>query len=142
MQLVEQGKLDLDRDVNEYLDFKILPAFGKPITLRNLMTHTAGFEETVRNISVTDDKYYLGLREFLIENQPRRLFEPGKIPGYSNYGVGLGSYIVQRVSAQPFEQYVAEHIFSPLGMTHSTFFQPLPKTLEAFPSMGYHSSTL
>jgi CubicO group peptidase (beta-lactamase class C family) len=144
MQLVEQGKLDLDVDVGRYLDFPIKASNGiaAPITLRNLMTHTAGFEDTTRNIGVTDNKYYLGLREFLIENQPRRLFEPGRVSAYSNYGVGLGSYVVQRVSGEPFEQYVAEHIFSPLGMTHSTFLQPLPKDLEKLPSEGYHSSTL
>jgi CubicO group peptidase (beta-lactamase class C family) len=144
MELVEQGKLDLDVDVNRYLDFPIKTSNGisAPITLRNLMTHTGGFEDTTRNIALTDNKYYLGLREFLIENQPRRLFKPGKVPAYSNYGVGLGSYIVQRVSGEPFEQYVAEHVFSPLGMTHSSFFQPLPKDLETLPSKGYHASTL
>jgi CubicO group peptidase (beta-lactamase class C family) len=144
MQLVEQGKLDLDVDVGRYLDFPIKANNGisAPITLRNLMTHTGGFEDTTRNLALTDNQYYVGLREFLIENQPHRLFEPGKVPAYSNYGVGLGSYIVQRVSGEPFEQYVAEHIFSPLGMTHSTFFQPLPNALEKMPSLGYHSSTL
>jgi CubicO group peptidase (beta-lactamase class C family) len=143
MQLVEQGKLDLDVDVQRYLDFPIKANNGiaAPITLRNLMTHTAGFEETIRNIGVTDNKHYLGLREFLIENQPRRLFEPGKVPAYSNYGVGLGSYIVQRVSGEPFERYVADHIFSPLGMTHSTFLQPPSQDLEKHVSHGYPSST-
>src|SRR4029077_6467551 len=56
MQLVEQGKLDLDTDVNNYLDFQIAPAFGKPITLRNLMTHTGGFEEEIRDVLLTDPK--------------------------------------------------------------------------------------
>src|SRR4029078_5035279 len=50
MQLFEQGKLDLDRDVNEELDFKIPDAFGKPITLKNIMTHTPGFEEQVKDL--------------------------------------------------------------------------------------------
>jgi CubicO group peptidase (beta-lactamase class C family) len=141
MQLQEQGKLDLDTDVNNYLDFKIRPAFGKPITLRNLMTHTGGFEEEVRNILLIKTKKTLTLRDFLIENQPRRLFAPGTIPAYSNYGVGLASYIVQRVSGEPFEQYVAEHIFAPLGMTRSSFYQPLPTELEKLPSEGYRGST-
>src|SRR5258708_31266123 len=52
MQLVEQGKLDLDRDGNQYLDYKIPPAFGKPITLRNIMTHTPGFEHTAKELFV------------------------------------------------------------------------------------------
>jgi CubicO group peptidase (beta-lactamase class C family) len=139
MQLVEQGKLDLDADVGRYLDFTIRGA--GPITLRNLMTHTTGFEETVRDIIVTDPKKYLALREFLVQNQPHRLFAPGTVPGYSNYAVGLGSYIVQRVSGERFEDYVAAHIFAPLGMTHSTFFQPPPTALQELPSQGYPSST-
>lgn len=139
MQLVEQGKLDLDAGVDRYLDFPL--GTGKPMTLRNLMTHTSGFEETVRDIIVTDPKRYIGLREFLIQNQPQRLFPPGTIPEYSNYAVGLGSYIVQRVSGERFEDYVAAHIFAPLGMTHSTFFQPPPEALADLPSAGYPSST-
>ncbi len=141
MQLAEQGKLDLDRDVNTYLDFQIRPAFGAPITLRNLMTHTGGFEEEAREIIIINPKKIPTLRQFLIENQPRRLFPPGIVPGYSNYGVGLASYIVERASGEPFEQYVAEHIFAPLGMTHSTFYQPLPKDLGSLPSEGYRGNT-
>ncbi|HTD73658.1 MAG TPA: serine hydrolase domain-containing protein [Steroidobacteraceae bacterium] len=139
MQLVEQGKLDLDADINRYLDFAILG--DKPIALRNLMTHTAGFEEVARDILVTDPKRHLDLREFLVQNQPHRLFAPGTVPGYSNYAVGLGSYIVQRVSGERFEDYVAAHIFAPLGMTHSTFYQPPPKALQDLPSQGYRSNT-
>ena len=141
MQLEEQGKLDIDADVNRYLDFQIRPAFDKPITLRNLMTHTGGFEEENRDIIITNPKQSVTLREFLIENQPKRLFAPGTVPAYSNYGVGLASYIVQRVSGEPFEQYVEEHIFAPLDMTHSTFFQPPPKALESSPSEGYREDT-
>jgi CubicO group peptidase (beta-lactamase class C family) len=140
MQLVEQGKLDLDADVSRYLDFALRGA--KPITLRNLMTHTTGFEETVRDIIITDPNKYLALREFLIQNQPNRLFAPGTVPEYSNYAVGLGSYIVQRVSGERFEDYVAAHVFAPLGMTHSTFSQPPPQALKDLPSQGYPSSTI
>ena len=139
MQLAEQGKLDLDAGIDRYVDFPV--SAGEHMTLRNLMTHTSGFEETVRDIIVTDPKRYAGLREFLIENQPRRLFAPGSIPEYSNYSVGLGSYIVQRISGERFEDYVAAHIFAPLGMTHSTFFQPPPQPLKELPSEGYASST-
>ena len=141
MQLAEQGKLDIDADVNKYLDFQIALAFGKPITLRNLMTHTGGFEEEVRDILLTDPKMATPLREFLIQNQPRRIFPPGEIPAYSNYGVGLAGYVVQRVSGEPFEQYVAEHIFLPLGMKHSSFTQPLAEGLSSFASDGYRGNT-
>ena len=141
MQLEEQGKLNLDADVNQYLDFQIRPAFNKPITLRYLMTHTAGFEESLNDIIITNPKLAVSLRDYLIANQPMRIFPPGEIPAYSNYGVGLASYIVQRISGQPFEQYVQEHIFSPLGMTHSSFYQPLEKPLGQLPSQGYRSDT-
>jgi CubicO group peptidase (beta-lactamase class C family) len=86
MQLVEQGKLDLDTDVDQYLDFQIRPAFSRPITLRNLMTHTGGFEEEIRDIIVTNPSHAIALRDFLIRNQPQRVFVPGTIPAYSNYG--------------------------------------------------------
>jgi CubicO group peptidase (beta-lactamase class C family) len=141
MQLQEQGKLDLDTDVNNYLDFEIRPAFDKPITLRNLMTHTGGFEEEARDILLIKAKKSPTLRDFLIENQPRRLFPPGTIPAYSNYGVGIASYLVQRISGQPFEQYVSEHVFAPLAMTHSSFDQPLPQELEKLPAAGYRGNT-
>ncbi len=142
MQLQEQGKLDLDTDVNRYLDFPIKPAYHKPVTLRNLMTHTGGFEEVLDDIIVLDPKKQPTLRDDLIDNQPKRLFPPGVIPAYSNYGVGLASYIVQRVSGEPFEQYVQDHIFAPLGMVHSSFYQPIQKSLAGFVSEGYRSSTL
>lgn len=141
MQLEEQGKLDLDTDINRYLDFQIRPAFNKPVTLRNLMTHTGGFEETINDIIFTDQKKAVSLRDYLIANQPMRIYPPGEIPAYSNYGVGLASYIVQRASGEPFEQYVQEHIFAPLGMTHSSFRQPLEKTLADLPSQGYRGNT-
>ena len=141
MQLAEQGELDIDSDINKYLDFQIAPAFDKPITLRNLMTHTGGFEEENRDVLLIDPKQAMPLREFLIENQPHRIFPPGAVPAYSNYGVGLGGYVVQRVSGEPFEQYVAEHIFLPLEMKHSSFKQPLAEDLLPFPSNGYRSDT-
>lgn len=141
MQLAEQGKLNIDTDVNQYLDFKIAPAFDKPITLRNLMTHTGGFEEVIGDLIMVDPKKPPTLREFLIRNQPRRMYPPGEISAYSNYGVGLAGYIVQRTSGEAFETYVDDHIFQRLAMLHSTFRQPPPEPLRTLVSDGYHSST-
>lgn len=141
MQLVEQKKLDLDADVNTYLDFRIPPAFGKPVTLRNLMTHTPGFEETIKNLFVTDPKAMIPLDTALKAWVPERVFPPGQVPAYSNYGAALAGYIVQRVSHEPFEQYVAHHILEPLGMAHSTFVQPLPKALAGEMSKGYNEAS-
>jgi len=136
MQLFERGMLDLDRDVNDYLDFKIPDAFGKPITLKNLLTHTPGFEEQIKDLfSAEGAPPPLG--QYLKTHLPRRIFPPATIPAYSNYGTALAGYIVERVSGRPFNQYVEENIFNPLGMTRSTFVQPLPATLTGQMSNGY-----
>jgi len=136
MQLVGQGRLDLDRDVNAYLDFHIPAWHGKPVTLRELMTHTAGFEDVSRDLMPASPAD-LDLEHYLKQALPARIFAPGKLVAYSNYGCGLAGYIVQRVSGEPFGQYVARHIFKPLGMDHSTFRQPLPKALAPLMSKGY-----
>ncbi len=137
MQLVEQGKLDLDKDVNTYLDFKIPDYDGKPITLRQLMTHTAGFEEAVKDIIYTDPAHHTSLAEYLKRWTPKRVFEPGTTPAYSNWGTALTGYLVERVSGQSFDDYCDQHIFAPLGMTNSTMRQPLPAALEGQMASGY-----
>ncbi|MDH7973121.1 serine hydrolase domain-containing protein [Sphingomonas sp. AR_OL41] len=137
MQQVQAGKLDLDRDVNDYIDFRIPPAFGKPITLRNLMTHTGGFEETAKYLIATKVSDNRPLDAALKRSVPTRIYEPGSTASYSNYGASLAGYIVQRVSGEPFEAYIQHHIFALLGMTQSTFAQPLPAALGAKLSKGY-----
>jgi CubicO group peptidase (beta-lactamase class C family) len=137
MQQVELGKLDLDRDVNDYLDFKIPPAFGKPITLRNIMTHTTGFEETAKKLFVDSAEELRPTGEYLRVHMPARIFPPGATPAYSNYATTMAAYIVERVSGQNFNDYVEEHIFKPLNMTHATFRQPLPEALKPDMSNGY-----
>jgi CubicO group peptidase (beta-lactamase class C family) len=141
MQLVEQGKLDLDQDVNKYLDFSIPPRDGKPVTLRQLMTHTAGFEETDKNLIIADPKVATDNATWLKTWIPERIYAPGEVSAYSNYGAALAGYIVQRVSGQPFDDYVEQHIFKPLGMEHSTFRQPLPAALEPDMAKGYFKAS-
>lgn len=141
MQLEEQGKVDLNKDVNSYLDFRIPEAFGKPITLKNLMTHTPGFEETIKGLMAYDVKGHHSLEETLKRWVPTRIFPPGEVPAYSNYGAALAGYIVQRVSGEPFEEYVERHIFTPLAMKHATFRQPLPKALAGDMSKGYQTAS-
>lgn len=137
MQLVEQGKLDLDRDVADYIDFAIPKTYPEPITLRRLLTHTAGFEETVKNLFVPSDREMRPFRDYLIAAMPARIFRPGTVPSYSNYGLTLVGYIIQRVSGEPFEQYISAHILDPLKMEHSTFAQPLPEHLAPAMARGY-----
>jgi CubicO group peptidase (beta-lactamase class C family) len=141
MQLVEQGKIDLDADVNTYLDFKIPSRNGKPITMRNIMTHTAGFDETVRHLIHDDTVPAVPLDRFVKESLPHRIFDAGTTPAYSNYATSLAGYIVQRQSGQPFDDYVDQHIFQPLNMKYASFRQPLPKNLQPFMSKGYKGAS-
>lgn len=136
MQLHEQGKLDLDRDINEYMDFHIPEAFGQPITLKHILTHTPGFEEQIKDLFAFD-KPSPNLGEYLKTHIPRRIYPPGTVPAYSNYGTTLAGYIVERVSGQPFNDYIDQNIFKPLKMTRSTFAQPLPPELAPSMSKGY-----
>jgi CubicO group peptidase (beta-lactamase class C family) len=137
MQQVEQGRLDLDADINKYLDFRIPPREGKPITLRNIMTHTAGFEESLKNLIGTDENPPPPYEELVKRWVPERVFAPGTTPAYSNYATSLAAYIVQRVTKEPFDQYIERHIFAPLGMANSTFRQPLPERLKPMMATGY-----
>lgn len=137
MQLVEQDKLDLDADVARYIDFQIPARDGKPVTLRQIMTHTAGFEEQIRALIIEDPAKIVPLDQALKHWIPERIHAPGSTPAYSNYATAIAGYIVQRVSGQPFDQYIAQHIFQPLGMQHSSFSQPLQPELLAKMSKGY-----
>lgn len=136
MQLVEQGKLDLDADLNQYLDFSIPGRNGKALTLRHVMTHTTGLEETARDL-LTYSPVTPDLGQVLKGYIPPYVYDPGSTPGYSNYATALAGYIVQRVSGKPFDDYMEQQVFGPLGMTQSTFRQPLPPTLKDQMSQGY-----
>jgi CubicO group peptidase (beta-lactamase class C family) len=137
MQLADAGKLDLDRDVNGYIDFAIpTPAGGVPVTLRRLLTHRAGFEEHFKGLfSRNPEPEPLG--RWLAKNLPRRLFPQGDVEAYSNYGFALAGYVVERVSGEPYASYVQRHILDPLGMSHSTFQQPLPDDLAPLMARTY-----
>ena len=130
MQLVEQGKINLHADVNEYLDFEIPPCAARPgqqpqpITMAHLLTHTPGFEDRGEGLFVLEKEQLLSLEDYLKNYLPARVFPPGMVLAYSNYGTSLAGYIVERVSGQLFEDYVEQHIFNPLGMERSTFRQP------------------
>jgi CubicO group peptidase (beta-lactamase class C family) len=141
MQQVEQGRLDLDADVNRYLDFKIPPRDGRPVTLRNLMTHTGGFEETLKGAYTFNPEDLPSLDRYIKGWIPTRVFVPGEVPAYSNYGTALAGYIVERVSGEPFESYIERHIFEPLDMKSSTFRQPLPQGLLPRMSNGYATAS-
>ena len=138
MQMVEAGKLDLDADVNSYLDFKIPATYAQPITLKHILAHTAGFEDGGLGYLI---QYFPDhgpeLAEAMEKYIPLRVNAPGEVTSYSNYATALAGLIVQNVSGKPFNQYVKEHIFDPLGMTYATFEEPLPQHLAEHMVKGY-----
>jgi CubicO group peptidase (beta-lactamase class C family) len=137
MQQVEAGKLDLDADVNRYLDFAIPPRNGQPITLRQIMTHTAGFEEAIKDLINHDPKSVRPPGAYLKRWTPRRIFDAGTTPAYSNWATCLAGYMVERMSGMPFDDYVEQRIFRPLDMKTATFRQPLPAHLAPLMATGY-----
>jgi len=132
MQLVEDGMLDLNTDINRYLDFEISPQLEKPlqktktepITITHLMTHTPGFEDHPDMLFRLSADELLPLNEYIKNYQPARIFPAGEVAAYSNYGTALAGYIVERLSGQPFSDYVEKNIFTPLNMNNSTYQQP------------------
>jgi CubicO group peptidase (beta-lactamase class C family) len=144
MQLVEQGKLDLDADVNTYLtQFKIPATYEAPITLRHALTHTVGMEDGgIGYLMARSPQQILPLARSLAEHRPARVRPVGASgdglgSSYSNWATSLAGLIVANVSGVSFEDYVEAHILRPLGMESSTFKEPLPEALEKRMSLGY-----
>lgn len=119
MQLVEQGKIDLQGDVQAYLgDLKIPNKTGKTLTMEHLLTHTTGFDYTDSpNLSEKE----VPNNQFIKEQIPTIVRDPGEAYRYDNYAFNLQGYIVERLSGVPFSQYVQKHILEPLGMGSSSF---------------------
>ena len=125
MQLVEKGLVNLDDDVNKYLqDFQLKDNYPQPVTIANLLTHTAGFDDRLVGLFTLDANYLEPLGEHLAAKMPARMMPPGEVMSYSNYGYALLGYIVELAAGMPFSQYVDENILQPLEMYHSSFARP------------------
>lgn len=137
MQLVEQGKLDLDADINRYLDFKIPATYPQPITLRHVLTHTPGLEEDSRGLFSDDTAHVDTMKDWLPAHIPARVRPPGVHASYSNWATAVAGYIVERVSGMSYDTYIDRHILEPLGMRYATSRQPLPAPLAPHMAQGY-----
>jgi CubicO group peptidase (beta-lactamase class C family) len=142
MQLVEQGKLDLDTDVNTYLtQFKIPATYPGPITLRHALTHTVGLEDGgIGYLMSRSPQQIVPLAKSLAAHTPARVRpvgEDGLSSSYSNWATSMAGLIVANISGMPFEDYVEANILRPLGMESSTFKEPLPEPLEKRMAIGY-----
>ena len=124
LQLAEQGKIDLEGDIREYLpDLEFDNPFGEPVTVADLLTHRSGFEvRDPRNEDLHHDfDLYVPMEDYVRERMPPVVRRPGSAFMYDNFAYLLLGLIVQNVSGQPYEQYMREHVFEPLGMTGSGF---------------------
>ncbi|WP_416875466.1 serine hydrolase domain-containing protein [Kitasatospora sp. SC0581] len=139
LQQVAAGKLDLGTDVNRYLTaFKVRDGYpGRPVTVENLLTHTAGFDDSFMGLAQAGPERVEGLGASLAAHQPDRVRAPGTAAAYDNYGVALAGYLVETVSGQPFDQYVSQHVLQPLGMDRTTFSQPHPAAIDADLARGH-----
>jgi CubicO group peptidase (beta-lactamase class C family) len=127
MQMVEQGKVDLNADINTYLTaFKVPSNYPEPVTLANLLTHTAGFDDKYVGMAAPLATPVKPLAQYLARALPQRVLPPNQVIAYSNHGMALAGHVVENVSGQEFNAYVQEHIFTPLGMSTSSFGVPYP----------------
>ncbi|GJM67842.1 hypothetical protein HMSSN036_00580 [Paenibacillus macerans] len=136
MQLADQGKIDLDGDITPYLGgVRISNKTNAPLTMKSLLTNSTGFDYgDTSELTSPDLKREVSLKSFIKANVPTVVQEPGKYYRYDNLGFTLQGYAVEQVAGQPFEEYVREHIFEPLGMTSSGFrFTPKIKEQLAVP---------
>ena len=137
MKLYDDGKIDLDDEINDYLPFKVYnPNFpNDEITIRMLLSHVSSIrdnwemleigytidnggdspmsiEEYLKNYLLEDGKYYDREKNFYT-------VAPTKQNRYSNVGYNLVAYLVERISDKPFNKYMAEEVFLPLNMHNS-----------------------
>ncbi|CAL9435799.1 D-aminopeptidase [Nocardiopsis dassonvillei] len=127
LQLVDEGLLDLHTDVNEYLpdDVAVADTFpGHPVTLHDLLTHSAGFEDRFVGIITEHPRDAGTLHEYVRDNQPDRVRPPGRFATYSNYSFALTGFLVETVSGQGFTEYAEEHLLDPLGMDRTAYAGP------------------
>lgn len=138
MQLYEQNKLDLDTDINEYLEGIEIPAtFDEPITIRHLMSHKPGLEDHVIKLFSRNQEDMRPYLDLLNEELPKRVRAPGDLPSYSNHGTALAALIVAQVSGEAWDDYIERNLLRPLSMSFTSIRQPLPASLASKLSEGY-----
>ena len=139
MKEVEAGRIRLDRPINLYLPERVQvrdQGFERPVLVRHLMDHSAGFEDrALGQLFERDFNRVRPLEVYLRQERPDRVRNPGVLSSYSNYGVGLAGEAVSYVSGQPYETYVAHQILQPLALTNTTFLEPHPPKAGLAPPM-------
>jgi len=139
MKEVEAGHIRLTEPVNLYLPEKLQikdQGFKRPILVRDLPTHTPGFEDrALGQLFEQNPRRIRPLADYLREERPRRVREAGAFPTYSNYGAALAGEAVAWVNGHPYQDIVESEIIRPLRMNHTTFREPYPARADLPPPM-------
>lgn len=127
MQQVEKGKIDLNGNILNYIPQEFVKklkhklSFETPITMLDLMNHTAGFEERYFDGDVfSQDKLSDNLEDALLKSMPKQVYKPRTVVAYSNFGAALAGYIVECVTGEKLYDYLEKNIFRVIGMTSTT----------------------
>jgi len=134
---VASGDLKLDAPIEDQLDFRLDGRFSAPITLRHLLTHTAGFDERLIGYAAPSREALRPLGEYLGDRMPDRGWAPGTVVSYSNHGMALAAYLVERRAGLPFRTLAARDLFIPAGMTRSYYVAPGDSSLARDQAVGY-----
>jgi CubicO group peptidase (beta-lactamase class C family) len=120
LKAMEEGKLDMNTDISAYLG-QDAPKLKYPVTMEHLLTHTAGFEEIITGMAVENVSDTEPLSITVKKYAPEQIFKPGEVSSYSNYGIALAAFVVERATNVNFAEYCMNNIFLPLGMNRTTF---------------------
>lgn len=130
MKEVEAGRMRLTAPVNLYLPEKLKvrdEGFKRDVLVRDLMTHTPGFEDRALGQLFEEDPARIRpLFEYLRQERPHRVREAGSLPVYSNYGAALAGEAAAYVDGRPYQDLIEAEITRPLGLDHTTFREPYP----------------
>jgi CubicO group peptidase (beta-lactamase class C family) len=130
MKEVEHGRMRLDGPVNQYLPEALQvrdQGYSRPVQLRDLMTHSAGFEDRALGRTFERDPGRVRpLAVYLRQEKPRRVHAAGVMPEYSNYGAALAGEAVSQAAGRPYDDLVEAEILRPLGLAHTSFREPYP----------------
>ena len=126
LQLAENGSLDLDGNINQYLStFQTLSLYPRPITISNLLTHSSGYADDGIGIYAKDFNDVQSLQDYLPESEAKMVSPPGKLSIYGDFGFGLLGLAIQDITGLEFPEYMDTYILQPLAMKQSEFRREL-----------------